>query len=893
MRPLAELPGAAWAPLTKFRRPEVAPDVVVDPDVLSALRRAVDATPLTLITAQAGAGKTTLSTAFVAGAADLPSAWIALDEGDDTLPSLFHLLGVALESVVPGGCPSFTELLRTGLPAAADPRRAVGVLVNDVLAADPPAFLVVLDDLHVIRDSAAIEALDYLAANAPPQLRLLATSRVDPPMALSRLRARGRLAELRGDDLRFTIDQAEELFNRRLGLRLTRAEIDRVLVAAAGWVTGVRLLGRSLERGTVLPSAPDLDLAGEPAALYEYLADEILVEEAEDVRQFLLDTSVLGVLTPSACRGVGRRPDAGALLADLHRRHHFLVVAVDQAVDVYRYHDLFAGFLRRRLASQGPARVAELHRRAASVVEEPAPRIEHLLAAGEEDEAAGLIEEMGRAAFPQYLVLQRVAAWVERLDDGVSSGRPWLGLLAGVAAAGRGDMAVAARWLEPVLEPMAAAGDFVGEWMATRYLHLTTNDHHRFVPRLSRLEASPRFAELSAAARVDHYVGSTYGAMFATRWDDAAVRLAAAIDLTMASDEPAAVEVLAQHVSPLVAVAEGALSRIEAYLEWTEGRFTDGTPLVELGMHHQRAITSFLRGRFDEALTAAHAGRALLERLGGLPFLRTTLDWVTAWTCFARGDLGAADELLGERQRGAPATDLDRSLNVLQIPLWARVLRAQGRQSEVARLKDIGVWDPHGLSSPLHLELARMSVGAQAAWAAGDLRSTASILRSALEIEDQVRLVPFVGSPRLDLAMVLAEAGSSDEALRELALVLGVVEQRGAVGLVAQAGWAVVPLLQLAVERGVRVTAAAAALSALGERRSPQPVVVPGSPEVLSSREVEVLRLVAQGASNREIAETLVVSLNTVKTHVSHVITKLGVRSRAGAAARARTEHLI
>jgi LuxR family maltose regulon positive regulatory protein len=315
--------------------------------------------------------------------------------------------------------------------------------------------------------------------------------------------------------------------------------------------------------------------------------------------------------------------------------------------------------------------------------------------------------------------------------------------------------------------------------------------------------------------------------------------------------------------------------------------------LVSLGSHHQRAVTSFLRGRFGEALAAAQAGRALLERLGGLPFLRTSFDWVTACTWFARGDLDAAGGLLAERRRGAPATDLDRSLNVLQVPLWARVLRSQGRAIEVARLAEAGVRDEQRLTSPLYIELAQISVRAQAAWAAGDHGTAASVLRSALEIEDRVRLVPFVGSPRLDLAMVLAQSGSSDEALRELAHVLGTVEKLGTVSLVAQAGSEVVPLLQLAVQRGVRASAAAAALATLGERTPPQPVAVPGCREVLSSREVEVLRLIVSGASNREITEALVVSLNTVKTHVSHVITKLGVRSRAEAAARARAEHLV
>ena len=291
--------------------------------------------------------------------------------------------------------------------------------------------------------------------------------------------------------------------------------------------------------------------------------------------------------------------------------------------------------------------------------------------------------------------------------------------------------------------------------------------------------------------------------------------------------------------------------------------------------------------------SVAGSGRVVLERLGGQPFLRTTFDWVTAAGHFAEGELAQAEALLRNRQDEAPVTDLDASMNGLQLPLWLRTLRAQGRLAEVARIAKESV--PWGLMtmSPDNRALVVGAFQAQAALAAGDLGAAVDLLRRAAAIEDDVRLVPCTGSPRLDLAVVLWEADQPTEAWTELVHALGVAEARGMPGLIAQAGPAVIPLLRMALDRHEATATATAALDALGERPRPAPLAVPGSPEVLSPREVEVLSLLVEGATNRQIAEGLFISEHTAKSHVRHLLTKLGVRSRALAVARARDEHLV
>jgi len=483
-------PAAVSAPRTKLHRPDPAADVVLRRDLVAALRIAVRTVPVTLVSAQAGAGKTTLAAA-VAADADLPCAWVTLDAADDDLASFVYLLALAMGSVVPTGCPAVLDLVGSSLPAALDPRRAAGVLVNDVLAGAPPPFLVVLDDLHAITDSSALAALDHLAAHAPPTLHLLLTARRDPAIGLSRLRATGRLAEVRGEDLRLDAHQTDLLLNGRLGLGLESPAVKAVVDRAAGWATGIQLLGRSLERGTLLAGPGVLD--PDPVALHDYLADEILADQPEDVQRLLEDTCVLHTLSPDAVRSLANRADAAEVVAGLHRRLHFLVERVDAEAGIHRYHDLFADFLRRRLAARDPARLASLHRSAAEVAVDPARRIEHLLAAGDAEAAAHVIEEVGQSVVADSVAVSRCASWIECLPASLVADRPWLQLLVAVSAAGQGHHRDAAWRLEAVLGPLEQADDLLGQWSAARHLHLITSDHARFGPLLGRLAADLRF----------------------------------------------------------------------------------------------------------------------------------------------------------------------------------------------------------------------------------------------------------------------------------------------------------------------------------------------------------------------------------------------------------------
>lgn len=284
------------------------------------------------------------------------------------------------------------------------------MLINDILETLPDPFVLVLDDLHLVSEPAVYTALDYLLERLPPQMHLMAATRHDPPLALARLRGRGALAELRLPDLRFTLDEAAAFLNtQRLGL--SPEDLASLHSRTEGWAVGLRLLADSLNRIPTRSgrSAFITYLAQTDRYVFDFLADEVLSRQSSAVRTFLLETSILPELTPALCQAVTGRADALAILEDLYRRNLFLVAVDDgrwttddgpQTTDlirrpssmvrrlssvvhrpIYRYHALFAEFLRRRLTQEMPERLVELHARAAQAETVPARAIAHYLAA--------------------------------------------------------------------------------------------------------------------------------------------------------------------------------------------------------------------------------------------------------------------------------------------------------------------------------------------------------------------------------------------------------------------------------------------------------------------------------------------------------------------------------
>jgi LuxR family maltose regulon positive regulatory protein len=461
---------ADWLAETRLSPPRLRDDLIVRPRLLKALDLAIAAHPLTLLAAPAGYGKTTLLSAIANHKSQIANraAWLSLEDADND-PARFLAGLIAALQCLASACGVAAQALLFSLPnPGAEARRIIATLINELLAAFPEPFALILDDLHLLIEPAVFVALDYLLERAPPPMRLVIGTRHDPPLALARLRARGQLAELRAADLRFTLEETARFFNERLNLGLTGDDLAALHGRTEGWPAGLRLLASSLEgiRSPADRSAFIRDLAHTDRYIFDFLADEVLNRQPAGVRAFLLETAILAELTPARCRAVTGREDAPAILEDLYRRNLFITAAptcpspnlpISQFTNppTYRYHALFAEFLRQRLAQEAPERVRELHRRAAETQADPFRALGHYLAAAMWGEAAAFIEQIGPTAIGQGL-LATVAGWINALPAAVRAAHPRLTHLLGVCAWHRGDplaaidLLAAGAWAMPV-----------------------------------------------------------------------------------------------------------------------------------------------------------------------------------------------------------------------------------------------------------------------------------------------------------------------------------------------------------------------------------------------------------------------------------------------------------
>lgn len=427
-----------WLARTKLLPPRVRRDVLGRARLLRTVRSAIGEARLLLISAPAGSGKTTLLATTLVQRAEYRVAWLALDDEDNDLIRFLYALIATLAQHQPNLLEQTAALLadRTGsaqTDAAAFGRQVASALING-LADSPTPIVLVLDDLHVVTEPAVYTTLDYLLERLPAQITVAVGTRYDPPLALTRLRARRELVELRLHDLRFTADEVSALLNQQHDFQLSTADLATLHMRTEGWAAGLALLTTSLEQATsdVERRTFLAQLAHTDRFLFDYLADEVLNRQDPFVRMFLLETAVLPELTPAACRAVTGRSDASAILDDLYRRNLFLV-ALDQAAGeaTYRYHDLFRDFLRGRLRRDIPEWSQELHRRAAKAALNPANRIFHYLQAELWSEAA---QEIGAVA-PTYLAqgaFDTVRQWIIRLPEATRQDHPqlelWLGM---------------------------------------------------------------------------------------------------------------------------------------------------------------------------------------------------------------------------------------------------------------------------------------------------------------------------------------------------------------------------------------------------------------------------------------------------------------------------------
>ncbi|HMQ33870.1 MAG TPA: LuxR C-terminal-related transcriptional regulator [Chloroflexaceae bacterium] len=887
---------------------------------------------LTLVVAPAGFGKTTLLAQWAAecGAG---LAWLALDERDNDPTRFWAYVAAALDTVAPGAGDHARSMLQSPAPP---PAEVVIVALLDELERLEREVVLLLDDYHLIAAEAIHAGVAFLVDHLPPGVRVVIAGRGDPPLPLARWRLRGQLAELRVGELRFTPGEVAALA-AAAGLSLGPAEAEALASRTEGWAGALALAARSL-RDSDDPQARIAAFAGAQRHLYDYLADEVLSRQPAHVQRFLLDTSVLDQLCAELCdalRDEGPAPSVASsqvLLEQLEAQGLFLL-PLDEERRWYRYHALFAEFLRERLRREGARRAAALHRRAAGWYARqamPAEAVAHLLAAGDTEQAAAIVEREGRPLLLRSEVAT-VLGWLAALPAELVRARPGLCLIEAWAAAIAGHFEAVEAPLAAVEATLAAyAGDpdapapfsrpytprnLASEALAVR---ATVAGLRRETARTVELGRSALAAlpddsvlvravvalmlgnaaylqgdlasaapALEDAARAGQAGGMPIIAIFALRqlaelharagqlhraartYEDAIARGAALYPRREgAPPRPVPVAGAAYVGLGMLRYEWGELDAAEALLRdgLRLGRQGENVEILLMGPIGLARV-QLARGQADAA-RATMAQAVAYARRTGVPRLADWLGAEQARLDLALGDVASAAAWDQER-RLDPAGHLSY-LEELDYLALALLRAAQSRGPEALRLlaRLRGLAEAQGRGGSL-VEIFALT--ALAARASGDPAGAQAALARALAMaapEGYLRTFVDLGPPMRELlaARLAGPEPPGDAERASIGRLLAAFPSEPNVGAVAS-------------KAPVRP-------AALGPQ--PSALIEPPTP-----RELEVLGWIGEGLRNEEIAEQLVVGLATVKKHINNLYAKLEVSSRTQALKRARELGLI
>jgi LuxR family maltose regulon positive regulatory protein len=863
-------------PVTKLRAPN-AQDTVKRVPLISQLSQAVLSNRLTLISAPAGSGKTTLAADFVQSLDQVMVHWLSLDSNDNDIQPF--LLAMVL-AILPKPEDELIELVSQG---QMQPRSLVTILINRLDKVCTESTVIVLDDLHMLTNTQIHGFLDYFIELIPSHVHVLVTTRYDPPLSLSKLRGRGELAEIRLDVLRFVRSEVDELLNQMLNLNISDTLIDLLVERTEGWIAGLRLLALSLK--TIDEGKREqyiTDLAQNDRYVFDLLAEEVLAQQCDDIRQFLLETSILDELTPELCAAVTQQNDAANTLRELHRNNLFLV---SLGTGAYRYHALFRDFLLEQLKGSDRERMKQLHHRAATAQENYRQQLNHFMLAEAWDDAIQLIAELVIANVSVSKAL-RLDTSLERFPQDLQENSPWLLVIRGSLYYEHGHYTLAQPLLEKAQDLFKQDGDMLGEMIAVGLTVNPAMPYEEYVTKYEWiLEQEP---DLAPELRIPLLNDIMWNSIWNYRLERAEHYLMEYIDRSIQHDNPITYRSIAQYIAePLFCTSQGTrpFDRVLPHM----AKHSDNNAIIQMGLYNIKAILSVLHGELDKGHHWLTLSNEINLYYGGFAWVNVLIYNLLLAIALIKRDITTFDRIYDEAMGLFGQQDTARMKMAEFLYLRGRRLLQDEQIDEaqhiVAEMQQYIIVKEH---ERLHIALQ-----AHVAHANGGLDDALKLMQQAVDEDLPIYQLPASYNIQLSLALIQWQRGEQERALQTFRDGLKPLVAWDYPGIAVQAGQEMIPLFEVAADTGIYPDFCHRCIDILIPDNTVHPVDIPDSTETLTPREVEILREIVAGASNKEIAETLFITRNTVKSHITRILGKLNAKSRTEAVARVRELNLI
>jgi LuxR family maltose regulon positive regulatory protein len=853
---------------------------------------------LILISAPAGFGKTTLVLDWLASE-DIPAAWYSLDEADSDPARFLTYLVTALQTVISGvGDGALAALQSSQSISTSD---VLLTLLNE-LSSTEDAFLLVLDDYHAVDSPAVDELLVFLVEHMPQSVHLVITTREDPALPLARLRAKNQLTEIRAADLRFSEAEAAEFLDQVMGLHLSAEDIAILDKRTEGWVVGLQLAALSMQ-GKTDTGEFIRSFSGANQFVLDYLLEEVLNKQPESMQEFLLHTSILNRLSSSLCDALNTNTSAEEMLDQLERANLF-VIPFDDERKWYRYHHLFRDLLRQRLSQKySKEEIAQTHIRASEWFEqngEVGEAFQHAMSAADVERAARLLEQ-NWLDMDETFQSGTWLRWVKQLPASVKRLRPvlltqigWSYMDAGNAILSESSLRDAEASLKRPLAEMVIVEKEQFRSLPARIAFARAYN----AQTQNRFEDVVRYVEtaMDIIPHEDQYMQAQASSILSTTYW-ASGELGKSFEL-MSNWVDAA-----QQAGNIVFAVAASFGKADILI--TQGRLRDAMQVYQTALslaaehgaeqhtaHHHLGL-GLLHHEMGEDEPAAHH----LQKAFELGRQTTIVDWMyrkslaQAYLKESEGDLRSALELLNDAQRFYVRTPIPNLRPVEAMQARIHIKQNQLNKAQAwAHQSGLSLQDkPIFLNEFGYLTFARIMLAENQ----NDqhFQTMLQMLESLLkQAESQNRL-----RSRIDILITQALAFSAKDSAKALAALeqaLTLAEPEGYLRLFVDEGKPMAELLSKfkssKLQQYANTILAALTPSLHPSSFSIQPLIDP-----LSDRELEVLRLIAQGLSNQEITQKLVVALSTVKGHNLRIFAKLQAKSRTEAVARARELGLL